>query len=1144
MSGNNNDKIKMLCGTTLLGIKDLTSKEGIEFNMLAGRLYKYPFFNQVLIYAQNPKATAVASEHVWKDIMHRDLKENATAIAAYSNGKTVYLFDEKDTEMKEDSLDIGLWTKEDVPETWLGGLSPLEKGLSIAKGESFKEITDKATQDAINDIINTLGADNTPEYQTRVNTTIRAMVALQVGSRIGNMDYDAAKELNTQIAVQNQGVKYADSWTVREMAFIGVKASQASQTILKDLYKEIERQMEAENENGDNIREEGRDTLSESTDRGTQDDNVYEREGDIPETGADGRLHTPDNGGDIEPGTPGSGETVPGGDAVGDVRTDGDSEHLQTEKTSDSLAEIKDFGAKIGGARKDLYGAMIQYEDIHNMTGQEQIKLAKKDKIWPKTDWEKVIREGADRTLCWWKNEMRKSASPGPYLNDSMDADEKLEVIDKYVRNMTAIRDAVMACETRADVESFNQRVFGPIIPITDYGYHSSPTRYSKRGIRGNFLDEDYTVSYELYDMSNFTGTSLLSYRRHSWSEFTERAKKELFGISKDAQLYESIMERSKIFRVATKEEVENPHSPNMGPVGYFEILTSERKAPTPVLKIKDGGSSNYIYPEYNRVIKKDHPELLTEEGWHVGDYCAITEAALLSPKESYFSYSSDKVMLFPCADRRDAELSLVAYAQTMQEAYNRKVDEDRAKAKELKAENQKADPIKYHTAPLTNIKRVGEDYRKGQNATTDMYEEIFKFGAGEFGNWNSQKERQECLNAGFDAFKDLAKVLGVTDDTIALKTEGVEPVVNGFHNPEHSLAIAFGARGRGGKNAGLAHYEPARNVINITKKRGAGSTAHEYGHALDEYIGKCIGNVNPDLSHSFTEVQRTENLPEALQDVLTAMLTRRKNKEETIEEEKAFIKDTILDDMARLRPNPMTAAERDNFSTRRAEACARNIKNDPDKLKAWDEAVDRLLENEEKADPFCFRNYRIGNREKAYSGGAFEPLLELKETFLTLGGEENPRDFDKEFSDSALHTDIPLNDIAKKYNSLKCAEKNTREFITTQSDYCTQAKKIDEQLCPSKPYWSTPTEMFARAFSLYIKEKMDAMGMTDTYLTKDLGLDADVTIPHGKEKEDIFKSFDNLIEYCKEQGYLQAASKENELSKEIEIDDEEEEER
>jgi hypothetical protein len=44
-------------------------------------------------------------------------------------------------------------------------------------------------------------------------------------------------------------------------------------------------------------------------------------------------------------------------------------------------------------------------------------------------------------------------------------------------------------------------------------------------------------------------------------------------------------------------------------------------------------------------------------------------------------------------------------------------------------------------------------------------------------------------------------------------------------------LAIAFGARGT---SKAMAHYEPALHVVNLTKMRGAGSLFHEYVHAID----------------------------------------------------------------------------------------------------------------------------------------------------------------------------------------------------------------------------------------------------------------------------------------------------------------------
>jgi hypothetical protein len=139
----------------------------------------------------------------------------------------------------------------------------------------------------------------------------------------------------------------------------------------------------------------------------------------------------------------------------------------------------------------------------------------------------------------------------------------------------------------------------------------------------------------------------------------------------------------------------------------------------------------------------------------------------------------------------------------------------------------------------LEEYKRIGEnatDYRNGKDVTVEEFWKKFQLRAGEFGNYMSQKERQKILNATYDAFLDLAKVLNIEPEAIGL---------NG------NLAIAFGARGKGGIGAAAAHYEKGKRVINLTKFKGGGSLAHEWFHALDNYINARTYNktVSPNFS-------------------------------------------------------------------------------------------------------------------------------------------------------------------------------------------------------------------------------------------------------------------------------------------------------
>ena len=120
---------------------------------------------------------------------------------------------------------------------------------------------------------------------------------------------------------------------------------------------------------------------------------------------------------------------------------------------------------------------------------------------------------------------------------------------------------------------------------------------------------------------------------------------------------------------------------------------------------------------------------------------------------------------------------------------------------------------------------RVGEDYRKGEDITAEQFIEQFGFRGVQFGNWTNQKDRQAALNNAFDSFMDFAKILGISPKAVSLNGE---------------LGIAFGARGGGGAKA---HYEREEVVINLTKTMGAGSLAHEWWHALDNYFARR-GNV------------------------------------------------------------------------------------------------------------------------------------------------------------------------------------------------------------------------------------------------------------------------------------------------------------
>lgn len=97
------------------------------------------------------------------------------------------------------------------------------------------------------------------------------------------------------------------------------------------------------------------------------------------------------------------------------------------------------------------------------------------------------------------------------------------------------------------------------------------------------------------------------------------------------------------------------------------------------------------------------------------------------------------------------------------------------------------------------------------------MFLSEFSLKGVEFGNWLQQGERYDHLLAAGYGLLELSKLVG--------KNIGFD----------YNLGIAFGARGLRGA---IAHFEPIEGMINITKEKSNGSLAHEYGHALDYFVG------------------------------------------------------------------------------------------------------------------------------------------------------------------------------------------------------------------------------------------------------------------------------------------------------------------
>ena len=142
----------------------------------ASRLYKYPFADQLMIYAQRPDATACADFDIWNNRMNRYVRRGAKGIALLdeSSGfpRLHYVFDVSDTGVRRNSRDPEVWQLD--PDL----VQPVSEMLAATYGISGERVSQQLA-----DVAGKLVAD----YWDNNGGDIRAIVD---GSLL--MDYDDA----------------------------------------------------------------------------------------------------------------------------------------------------------------------------------------------------------------------------------------------------------------------------------------------------------------------------------------------------------------------------------------------------------------------------------------------------------------------------------------------------------------------------------------------------------------------------------------------------------------------------------------------------------------------------------------------------------------------------------------------------------------------------------------------------------------------------------------------------------------------------------------------------------------------------------------------------------------------------------------
>lgn len=657
---------------------------------------------------------------------------------------------------------------------------------------------------------------------------------------------------------------------------------------------------------------------------------------------------------------------------------------------------INDFGAKIGGAKKDLWKARgLRVEDLLEMNEAERVKHITKDNVWAKPYYPALVEDGMPKRVAWFIKTVRDSLPAKPVLGYGDDTPERIDRKQQaYIGFVGDIRDAVMECKTDADILKVANRqwLVDNGLVKAGRGYYVEPTAAGASGITNKFLKAFCLTASDV--------------RR-----FDRQMAEKQFLFTDE----EKALAKYEFYRYADVEWTED-----------YRGMTQVR--------VPYGGGIRFLYPE---------GELADKDSWDEGSYFVMSESKVVG---------------------RNFE--------SLDEAKQFVIDRGAGKEAPAKATAKKG-KTKFTPKQLAHIERkMSEDYRHGKDMGGEDYMDVFGFKGGEFGNWMSEKDRQVSLNMGYEALLDLAKALQIEPGDISLGGK---------------LSIAFGARGQAGA---AAHYEPLREVINLTKMNGAGSLAHEWAHAMDDILGKQLGLkdfMSENLGHKNKNI-----IPESFQKLIDAMQHK-----EVSPEEARWQRQKDIDDYR-------------NRLTRYIDSSLFPVKSmTPEQIKAKDTIVQKYLERAKVGDGTELLGYAMDGDGNPY----VDSLSALRKE---ITGRGIPKDERKSLCSWQYH-------LNGKYRLLTTPARVETEFYRDSQMFDKVHSKTNNG------YWQSRVEMFARAFACYVTDKLEGKsdylsGHSENAVSLAMKNGEPVVIkaiPVGEERKVINRCFDEMIQELKDKGLL-----------------------
>lgn len=416
-------------------------------------------------------------------------------------------------------------------------------------------------------------------------------------------------------------------------------------------------------------------------------------------------------------------------------------------------------------------------------------KLVEKSKIWPLYVPEELKQQGNTSAAAFYKTKIREFMGSRPLDLPEARATyvKNIELLRSALENLKDLNSIVEYLRVFINLDNFDFGTIPDFIPTASYSF----TRYT-----GNLKTYNERKLAKYFE-------DIFGARFVNFAKLATEATKKVYA---EAILYNAVSEEIENKKAA--ELLERTLLAKKENQKYLEAVKAskddKRSLQEALSKVSNGYYRSLQSFENKEFLIRKFQSAIDNFGEPTLDSVKEKLSPIFRKREEDWSWAGKKIADNVKEKKEVDALDKIAKGpQNIFDKYG--ITDWKAKSARL---------------PLEYIKRTG-----GLAVETVTVDEVIKkFGYKNvvFGNYVNNKERKENLKHFLGSMLDLHEMINM--DVKAINQIG-------------GLDINFGSTGCGAFSRAMACYFPKQKAINLTKKRGDGSLAHEWSHYLDNIL-------------------------------------------------------------------------------------------------------------------------------------------------------------------------------------------------------------------------------------------------------------------------------------------------------------------